>query len=228
MKTFKPVHQFASSVASIGENMNCKCRKLKKKKKKVRYAQSLLTIIRINKLMRFLSRNKIVYYNKVKFDFIITMNAGKYNICKLSEEDKIYAKVELNETDANRAECIEEIRQWILRTREINSRTGKEEVYLLFKQYWDRQFAGFQKTHISCSSCESASLTWKRQKRGLKISLSSRQIVQSGSPTGIHSHKTFRKSWIWGMICRHFIFFYIAIIKNFQSVKILSAVPFYH
>lgn len=52
------------------------------------------------------------------------MDSSRY-ICNFTEEEKNFAKLELNETDEKRAQGIKEIRQWILNTPEIVSRTGK-------------------------------------------------------------------------------------------------------
>lgn len=51
------------------------------------------------------------------------METSKY-VCKLTEGEKLLAKVELNETDEERPNKILEIRQWLLNTPEIISRTG--------------------------------------------------------------------------------------------------------
>lgn len=51
------------------------------------------------------------------------MDSSEY-ICKFTEEEKSLAKMELNETDEKRTRGIEEIRQWILNTPDIVSRTG--------------------------------------------------------------------------------------------------------
>lgn len=52
------------------------------------------------------------------------MTSTRY-VCKLSEKEKLLAKEELNETDENRSEKIDEIRQWLLDSPKLISRTGK-------------------------------------------------------------------------------------------------------
>lgn len=59
------------------------------------------------------------------------MSSTKY-VCKLSDQEKLLAKVELNETDDNRYQSIEEIRQWLLDNPEIISREGKETNYYYY------------------------------------------------------------------------------------------------
>lgn len=62
-------------------------------------------------------------------------NKNNYYICKLTDEEKNFVKVELNETDDNRAERIEEIRQWLLLSPDIVSRTGREGETAVIKRY---------------------------------------------------------------------------------------------
>lgn len=54
---------------------------------------------------------------------------NKY-ICKLTREEKEFAKSHLNETDENRPEGIKGIRQWLQNTPGMISRTGSTEKVL--------------------------------------------------------------------------------------------------
>lgn len=57
--------------------------------------------------------------------------SSKY-VCNLSEKDKKFAKIRLNETDEIREERIRKIRQWLLDTPGMTSRTGSSEKIINF------------------------------------------------------------------------------------------------